>query len=94
MVADFPYCLSGDDSINFGFFRIGSRPLLLSAQHNGGGEFTVALMSFDGTVTHRIVEEDGQCQFENCLTEVKTGKEYLLVVLATGAWNLEFTETY
>ena len=77
-----------------GFFRVGPRPLLLNAQHNGGGEFIVVLMSFDGTDVCGIVEEDGQCQLEECQTEAKAGKEYLLLVRATGTWNLEFTEGY
>ena len=95
LVADFPYRASGDtDGIVIGFFRVGSRPLLLSAQHNGGGEFIVVLMSFDGTDVCGIVEEDGQCRLEECQTEAKSGKEYLLLVRATGTWNLEFTEGY
>ena len=93
--ADFPYRASGDaDSIIAGFFRVGSLPLLLSAQHDGGGEFRVGLMSFDGTDVCEVVEEDGQCRLEQCQIEAKPGKEYLLLVQATGTWNLEFTESY
>lgn len=91
----FPYRTSGDaDGVIAGFFRVGPRPLLLNAQHDGGGEFIVGLISFDGTHVCEVVEEDGQCQLEQCQIEAKPGKEYLLLVRATGTWNLDFTEGY
>ena len=112
----FPYRASGDaDSGIAGFFRAGPRPLLLSAQHDGGGEFIILLMSFDGTDVCEVLEENGQCQVENLLLgddlsglieadqsmtdqgkarPPKPGKEYLLLVQATGTWKLEFTEGY
>ena len=116
LASDFPYCASGDaDSGIAGFFRVGSRPLRLTAQHDGGGEFIILLMSFDGTDVCEVLEENGQCQFERQPLEddligqteadqsmidqgkartPKPGKEYLLLVQATGTWNLTFTEGY
>ena len=77
-----------------GPFQVGSRPLLVSARHDGGGSFLGRLLSLDGTVEHDVVKAEGQTSLEDYPTEAMPGKEYLLFVSADGTWELEFTEGY
>ncbi len=77
-----------------GPFRVGSRPLRVRAQHDGGGPFLARLFSLDGTDQCDVVKAEGQTNFEERPTEAMPGKEYLLLVSADGTWKLEFTEGY
>ena len=90
-----PYRSGGSEGgLATGPFRVGSRPLLASIRHDGGGPFLVRLISLDGTDQTDVVEETGQIHLEEHPTEAMPGKEYLLFVLAGGTWELEFTEGY
>ena len=77
-----------------GPFKVGARPLRLSARHDGGGSFLARLLSLDGTHRCDVVKAEGQTTLEEHSTEAMPGKEYLLLVSADGAWELEFTEGY
>ena len=77
-----------------GPFKVGARPLRVSARHDGGGSFMVRLLSLDGTVQHDVVRAEGQINLEEYPTEAMPGKEYLLFVSADGTWELEFMEGY
>ena len=92
---EMPYRSSGaEGGMVAGPFRVGSRPLLASVRHDGGGSFLIRLISLDGTDQTDVVEENGQIHLEEYPTEAMPGKEYLLFVLAGGTWELEFTEGY
>ena len=85
----------GDDGLYvWGPFMSGSRPLLATIHHQGGGVFFVAAYSVDGTHQCLVFQEEGQFHIEDHPTEIKPGKEYMLYILADGAWNLNFTEGY
>ena len=77
-----------------GPFKVGSRPLRVRAQHDGGGSFLARLLSLDGTDQCDVVKAEGQTNLEEHPTEAIPGKEYLLLVSADGTWELEFTEGY
>ena len=91
---EFPVRYSGFiGDVIAGTFRVGSRPLLANLRHDGAGEFAVKLLSLDGTDEREKVEE-GQIHLEDYLTSAQPGKEYLVLVRASGDWELEFTEGY
>ena len=77
-----------------GPFKVGAWPLRVGAQHNGAGAFVARLLSLDGTDQCDVVRAEGQTSLEEHPTEAMPGKEYLLLVSASGAWELEFTEGY
>ncbi len=81
-------------SVATGPFRVGSRPLLASVRHDGGGQFVVRLVSLDGDHECVVANENGQLQFEESPTDAMPGKEYMLFVSAGGGWELEFDEGY
>ena len=92
---EMPYhSIGAEGGMVAGPFRVGSRPLLASVRHDGGGPFVARLISLDGTDQTDVVEENGQIHLEQYPTEAMPGKEYLLFVLAGGTWELEFTEGY
>ena len=92
---EMPYRSGGaEGGMVAGPFRVGSRPLLASVRHDGGGPFVVRLISLDGTDQTDVIEENGQVHLEEHPTDALPGKEYLLFVLAGGTWELEFTEGY
>ena len=91
---EFPVRFSGSTGdIIAGTFRVGSRPLLAKLRHDGAGEFVVKLLSLDGTDEREKIEE-GQTHLEGYRTSAQPGKEYLVLVKASGDWELEFTEGY
>ena len=91
---EFPVRYSGFiGDVIAGTFRVGSRPLLANLRHDGAGEFVVKLLSLDGTDEREKIEE-GQTHLEDYLTSAQPGKEYLVLVRASGDWELEFTEGY
>ena len=91
---EFPVRYSGFiGDVIAGTFRVGSRPLLANLRHDGGGEFVVKLLSLDGTDEREKIEE-GQTHLEDYRTSAQPGKEYLVLVRASGDWELEFTEGY
>ena len=77
-----------------GPFKVGSRPLRVRAQHDGGGPFLARMLSLDGTDQCDVVKAEGQTNLEEHPIEAMPGKEYLLFVSADGTWELEFTEGY
>ena len=90
-----PYrCEGGAGGQVVGSFRVGSRPLRVTAQHDGGGSLLVRLLSLDGTDQRDVVKAEGQTSLEEHPAEAMPGKEYLLFVSATGTWELEFMEGY
>ena len=73
----------------------GTRPLLANIRNKGGGRFHAAAYSVDGT--HECVlyeQEEGQFHVEDVQTEIRPGKEYMVVISADGKWSLTFTEGY
>ena len=73
----------------------GTRPLLANIRHRGGGRFHAAAYSVDGTHECVLFErEEGQFHVENVQTEIRPGKEYMVVISADGKWSLTFTEGY
>ena len=90
-----PYrCEGAAGSQVAGPFKVGSHPLRVRAQHDGGGSFLVRLISLDGTDERDVVKEEGQTHLEEHPIEAMPGKEYLLFAKAGGTWELEFTEGY
>lgn len=76
-----------------GLFKSGVRPLLANIRHSGGGEFFFTTVAIDGM--HQYVYcREGQFAAEDLQTDIRPGKEYLLIVSSTGEWNLAFTEGY
>lgn len=89
----------GQDSIDAGLYvygplESGSKPVLANIRHSGRGEFYILAYSVDGTHLCDVFQDEGQFQIEDHQTEIKPGKEYVLYILADGAWNLNFTEGY
>ena len=76
-----------------GAFRTGPKPILVDARHDGGGEFKVKLLSLDG-LHQEEVDNEGQVHLEDLPIGVMPGKEYLILVGASGNWDLEFKEGY
>lgn len=70
------------------------RPTLATIRHTGAGKFFALALSVDGTHKCEIHSETGQFYTEERLTEIKPGKEYILMVEASGEWRVEFTEGY
>ena len=86
------------DGINAGSYIVGpyksgTRPLLVNVRHSGGGEFFFTAYASDGTHQYTFAEE-GQFIAEDHQTEIRPGKEYMLVIVADGEWFLSFTEGY
>ena len=76
-----------------GPFKSGARPLLANIRHSGGGEFFFTTVAIDGM--HQYVYcREGQFAAEDLQTDIRPGKEYLLIVSSNGGWNLAFTEGY
>ena len=88
------------DDIPGGLYPMGpftscARPLLANIRHRGGGRFHAAAYSVDGT--HECVlyeQEEGQFHVKNVQTEIRPGKEYMVVISADSKWSLTFTEGY
>ena len=72
----------------------GRRPVRATIQHSGAGEFKVSAFSVDGTDKVEIYTERGQFYIEDMATEIRPGKEYILMVEADGEWDIDFTEGY
>ena len=70
------------------------RPTLAGIEHKGAGEFVARAFSVDGTHACTIHSETGQFYVEEIPTEIRPGKEYILMVGANGPWNINFTEAY
>ena len=72
----------------------GARPTLASVRHHGMGHFKANAYSVDGT--HQCVIHEGRGQFsvQDLQTEVRPGKEYLVLVNSDNRWNLTFSEGY
>lgn len=91
---EFPVQYGGSaGDIIAGIFRVGSRPLLFKARHDGIGQFVVKRISLDGVDEGELTEE-GQIHFEDRPSKALPGKEYLVLVKADGDWELEFSEGY
>ena len=85
----------GDAGVQvLGPLKSGSGPVFARIGHSGRGKFYVAAYSVDGTHQCLVFEEEGQFQIEDHPTEIRPGKEYMLYILADGAWNLNFSEGY
>ncbi len=76
-----------------GPYKSGARPLLASIRHTGGGEFFFTAYALDGTHQYPFANE-GQFIMEEHPTEIRPGKEYMLLIVAEGEWFLTFTEGY
>ena len=76
-----------------GPYKSGTRPLLASIRHSGGGKFFITAYALDGTHEYTFADE-GQFIVEEQQTEIRPGKEYILVIVADGEWFLAFTEGY
>lgn len=76
-----------------GPYKSGSRPLLANFRHNGGGGFFFNALAVDGTHEYRY-SDDGQFIINGIQTDIRPGKEYLLIVSSDGEWNFAFTEGY
>ena len=76
-----------------GPYKAGAKPLLAHAKHTGGGEFLFAAYALDGTHQYGFANE-GQFHQESMPTDVRPGKEYILLIAADGEWNVVFTDGY
>ena len=76
-----------------GPYESGTRPLLAEVRHAGGGDFFLIAYALDGTHKYEFVEE-GQFYRESVQTEIRPGKEYMLLIASDGDWDLAFTEGY
>ena len=78
-----------------GPFHSGSRPVLASIHHRGGGEFSITALSVDGTHRCSVFEsEEGQFVVEDHQTVIQPGKDYMLAVTTDGEWKLKLSEGY
>ena len=76
-----------------GPYESGTRPVLAEIRHTGGGDFVCFAYALDGTHQYSYVGE-GQFYQESILTEIRPGKEYILLIASDGDWNVAFTEGY
>ncbi len=88
-----------DEAYDSGLYIVGPfqptrRPTLASIRHFGGGEFYAAAFSLDGTHQCDIHEEQGQLYKDQLQTEIRPGKEYMLLIGADSKWNITFGEGY
>lgn len=72
----------------------GRRPVLATVRHTGAEGFFACAYSVDGTDFCEIHYEEGQFYAEDITTGIKPGKEYMLLIVADGPWNIEFNEGY
>ena len=76
-----------------GPYKSGARPLLANFRHNGGGGFFFKALAVDGMHEYTY-SGDGQFIVKGIQTDIRPGKEYLLIVSSDGEWNFAFTEGY
>ena len=76
-----------------GPYESGTRPVLAEVRHAGGGDFVFIAYALDGTHQYAFAEE-GQFYQESIQTEIRPGKEYMLLIASDGDWGLIFTEGY
>ena len=76
-----------------GIYKSGVRPLLANFGHNSIGGFFFNALAVDGTHEYRY-SGDGQFIVNGIQTDIRPGKEYLLIVSSDGEWNFAFTEGY
>lgn len=72
----------------------GRRPVLATVRHTGAEGFFACAYSVDGTDFCEIHYEEGQFYAEDIMTDIKPGKEYILLIVSDGSWNIEFNEGY
>ena len=72
----------------------GTRPVSANIRHLGAGDFSISAFSVDGTHLCEIYAEKGQFYVEDKQTDMRPGKEYILLVVANGEWNIEFIDAY
>ena len=72
----------------------GKRPVSANIRHLGAGDFSTSAFSVDGTHLCEIYAEKGQFYVEDKQTDMRPGKEYILLVVANGEWNIEFIDSY
>ena len=96
------FSLTGDDeeeAIEAGLYVIGPcepsrRPILADILHKGPGGLYACAFSIDGMHRCEIHYEEGQFFAEQVKTEIRAGKEYMLLVVADNEWNITFREGY
>ena len=77
-----------------GPYASGGRPAIVNVQHKGIGDFRACAYSLDGTHYCDLYRERGQFYVQDLLTGIRPGKEYLLLIDASGEWSLPFSDGY
>ncbi len=72
----------------------GDSPVLANVRHKGIGDFSAFAYSLDGQHQCAIYKEQGQFYVRDIRTEIRPGKEYILLIDSEGEWNITFSEGY